>query len=240
MESSSIDLMVCALMTEKFGFRSVKSFVNRTGRLTKFQKRAINELLPVFSFPERFPTDQLSHFGVTRPLYVEIGFGDGCNLLNQAISWPNCSFLGCEIYKSGIGGILGKIQKLGINNVRIAVGDAVETVARFSPKSLDGISIFFPDPWPKKRHNKRRLVNASFLKNLTLKMKDHALLFLATDDRSYAYNIIDLVEGDGLLENIAGSSSFAPRPSWREITRFEQRALSQGNQVFEIIVGLKT
>ena len=215
--------------------RTVRSFVNRTGRVTKAQKKAIEKLLPEYSIDSY----KDNRFIESRPLYLEIGFGNASNLLSQAQHYPNRNYIGCEIYESGIGGALKTIKNKNIKNVRIAVGDALDTIEYLSPKSLDGVFIFFPDPWPKKRHNKRRMINEEFLEKLGAKMKAHAQLFMATDDDSYAQEIIQLLAQDKYFENIAGELSYAPRPSWREVTKFEERAHRCGNSIFEIIASLK-
>ncbi len=219
--------------------RTIKSFVKRAGRITSAQRKAIEEFLLDFSFRSRLSFQGENAFLKHRPLYLEIGFGNGLNLVRQAEHYPGRNFIGCEIYESGIGSTLIKLKNRGISNVRIAVGDALETIEYLSLKSLDGVFILFPDPWPKKRHNKRRLVNKDFLKKIGPKMKDHAKIFMTTDDQSYAQEIIEVLAEDVFFENIAGERSFAPRPSWRESTKFEERAHRLGNSIFEIIACLK-
>ena len=219
--------------------RTIKSFVNRAGRITSAQRRAIEKFLLDFSLRSQLSFQGENVFLKHRPLYLEIGFGNGLNLVKQAEYYPGRNFIGCEIYESGIGNTLINLKNRGINNVRIAVGDALETIDYLSLKSLDGVFILFPDPWPKKRHNKRRLVNKDFLEKIGPKMKDHAKIFMTTDDRSYAQEIIEVLAEDAFFENIAGKRSFAPRPSWRESTKFEERAHRLGNSIFEIIACLK-
>jgi len=219
--------------------RTIKSFVNRAGRITSAQKKAVEEFLLDFSFCSKKSFQGNNSLFKNRPLYLEIGFGNGLNLVRQAEHYPDRNFIGCEIYESGIGSTLINLKNKNINNVRIAVGDALETIECLSIKSLDGVFILFPDPWPKKKHNKRRLVTKDFLKNIGPKMKDHAKLFITTDDRSYAQDIIEVLAEDVFFENIAGDRSFAPRPSWRENTKFEGRAHRLGNSIFEIIACLK-
>jgi len=220
--------------------RTVRSFVKRDGRVTVSQKRALDKLLPVFSIPKEELSGLSKIFTGSRSSYLEIGFGNGDNLVKQAKLRPDSDFFGCEIYQSGIGRTLIQIKSMGIDNIRILVGDVVELVANFPSDSIDGIYIFFPDPWPKRRHHKRRLINRDFLRVLTGKMKDHAQLFMTTDDEDYAHEIVNLVERDDSLQNIAGNLSFSPRPSWRGVTRFERRAQSKGANIFEIIASLST
>ncbi|MEC9248000.1 MAG: tRNA (guanosine(46)-N7)-methyltransferase TrmB [Pseudomonadota bacterium] len=220
--------------------RTVRSFVNRDGRITDSQRKALNELLPIFSARKK-ELDNLSEvFCDNSPIYLEIGFGNGSNLINQAISRPDLSFLGCETYRSGIGRTLNQVDELGIGNIRLVVGDAFDVVVCLSARCLDGIFIFFPDPWPKKKHHKRRLINRQFLKTISGKITENGRIYIATDNESYAHDVVRLVECEESLENIAGPFSFSPRPSWRELTRFEGRALQNGDRIYEIIVCLKT
>ena len=219
--------------------RTIKSFVNRSGRVTNAQRKAIEEFLLDFSFCPQRSFKEENPFFKHRPLYLEIGFGNGLNLVRQAEDYPGRDYIGCEIYESGIGSTLIKLKNKSINNVRIAVGDALETIDCLSLNSLDGVFILFPDPWPKKKHNKRRLVNKDFLKRIRPKMKDHGKIFMTTDDRSYAQEIIEVLAEDAFFENVAGERSFAPRPSWRESTKFEERAHRLGNSIFEIIACFK-
>ena len=219
--------------------RTIRSFVTREGRVTPFQEKALNSLLPIFSAEEKELGNLDSLFSDSNPKYLEIGFGNGANLLEQAILHPERSYLGCETYRSGVGQVLNKVNEFKIDNVRVIIADAVDVINLLSDNSLDGVFIFFPDPWPKKRHHKRRLITLSFLKDLGAKMKEHARLYMATDNESYAIEVLSQIEITGNFENIAGPYCFSPRPSWRELTRFEGRATEIGNRIFEIIACLR-
>ena len=129
-----------------------------------------------------------------RPLYLEIGFGNGLNLVRQAEHYPSCNFIGCEIYESGIGSTLINLKNRAIDNVRIAVGDALETIEYLSLKSLDGVFILFPDPWPKKKHKKRRLVNENLLTNILSKLRKKGKFFFRTDNLEYYNNVIKIIK----------------------------------------------
>ena len=220
--------------------RTVRSFVNRDGRITDSQRKALNELLPTFSVKKRELGNLSKVFCGKNPVYLEIGFGNGSNLISQAISRPDFSFLGCETYRSGIGRTLNLVDQLGIGNIRLVMGDAFDVVVYLSARCLDGIFIFFPDPWPKKKHHKRRLIDCQFLKILSGKIKENGRIYITTDNESYAREVVRLVECEESLENIAGPFSFSPRPSWRELTRFEGRALQNGDRIYEVIVCLNS
>ena len=178
------------------------------------------------------PIDLAGAFGRAAPRVLEIGCGDGTALLEMARRHPENDYLGVEVYRPGLGGLLQRIAAERTTNIRLISEDVVEVLARGIPEhSLDVICIFFPDPWPKKRHHKRRLIQPSFRDLLHAKLKRHGRLFVATDWPDYAEHILDVMEGDRGFVNLAGPGMSAPRPRWRPLTKYEQRARRLGHAI---------
>ena len=215
--------------------RPVRSFVLRQGRMSPAQQRALDELLPRFGVafaPSPLDFDQL--FARQAPTILEIGFGMGETTAAIAAARPGDNFLGIEVHGPGVGGLLKRIDELGLANVRVIRHDAVEVIAAMIPHgSLAGIHVFFPDPWPKKRHHKRRLLNPGFVRELALRVAPGGYVHAATDWEDYAVEILAALSGEPLLENtVAG---FAPRPEYRPLTKFETRGLRLGHRVRDVI-----
>jgi tRNA (guanine-N7-)-methyltransferase len=215
--------------------RSIRSFVLRQGRTTAAQARALAELAPKFAIPfarERLDLD--AAFGRHAPKFLEIGFGMGETTAAIAQAHPDSDYLGVEVHSPGVGSLLRRIATLGLVNVRIIQHDAVEVLEHMiADRALDGVQIFFPDPWPKKRHHKRRLVQAPFVELLTRRMKLGAILHIATDWEDYAQQILSVLAAEPMLENAA--AGFAPRPDSRPLTKFEGRGLELGHRVWDIV-----
>lgn len=170
-----------------------------------------------------------SCFTQTGPCTLEIGFGSGESLLQQAQSNPNNRYLGIEVYRAGIFQLLFKLQKNNIHNLKILEGNAVDIVCNCIPdKSIDALHILFSDPWPKKKHHKRRLIQSSFINVIVKKLKSNGLLYLATDWEPYAYSILHNLEVSAALKNVAGKYQFSSRIATLPLTKFEQRGLNQG------------
>ena len=215
--------------------RPVRSFVLRQGRMSPAQQRAIDELLPRFGVaftPSALDLDSL--FARRAPTILEIGFGMGETTAAIAAARPQHNFLGIEVHGPGVGGLLKRIGELGLANVRVIRHDAVEVIAAMIPHaSLAGIHVFFPDPWPKKRHHKRRLLNSGFVHELALRLIPGGYLHAATDWTDYAEEMLATLSAEPLLANtVAG---FAPRPGYRPLTKFETRGLRLGHQVRDVI-----
>ena len=215
--------------------RTIRSFVLRQGRLTDAQQRAIDTSMPLFGVAyaeQRLDLKQL--FGRAAPKILEIGFGMGETTASIAQSHPEQDFLGIEVHTPGIGSLLRQIQELGLNNLRLIQHDAVEVLKHMiADASLDGVHIFFPDPWPKQRHHKRRLIQADFVALLCHKLKAGAYIHLATDWQEYAEWVMEILQAEPQLSNTA--PGYAPRPDYRPLTKFERRGLKLGHGVWDLI-----
>ena len=218
--------------------RPVRSFVLRAGRLTVGQKRALDELWPRFGIDA--PTGRLDFsevFGNDHPVIMEIGFGNGDATWQMAAAEPESNFLGVEVHKPGVGHLLLKVEEHGLENVRIYADDAVELLEQhIPPASLAGVRIYFPDPWPKKRHHKRRIVQAEFIARLARRMKPGGILHLATDWAPYAEWMADVMEASADFNSEAEQGAFlGRRPSWRPETKYELRGERLGHEVFDLV-----
>ena len=215
--------------------RRIRSYVLRQGRLTDAQGRAHASLLPTYGIaysPE--PMDLDRAFGRAAPKILEIGFGMGDTTAQIAAAHPENDYLGVEVHTPGVGSLLKRVAALGLGNVRVIQHDAVEVLEHMiAPGSLAGAHIFFPDPWPKKRHHKRRLVQAPFVALLASRLKPGGCVHVATDWEDYAQQIMDVLSRDPLLVN--ATDGYAPRPDYRPLTKFEQRGLKLGHEVWDVI-----
>lgn len=217
--------------------RPVRSFVLRGGRLTDGQRRALEGLLPRYGVPDgEAPVAFEALFGNGHPVIVEIGFGNGEATWRMAQSHPDENFLGIEVHRAGVGRLLLALERRGIDNVRISCADAVDFLrSRVAPHSLAGVRIYFPDPWPKKRHHKRRLVQPAFLALLASRMTNGAILHLATDWAPYAERMFDVLNASEAFENLAPGGRESPRPEWRPRTKYERRGERLGHRVFDLV-----
>jgi tRNA (guanine-N7-)-methyltransferase len=215
--------------------RPVRSFVLRQGRMSPAQQRALDALLPRLGVPfAPAPLDFPRLFGRRAPTILEIGFGMGETTAAIAQARPGDDFLGIEVHGPGVGSLLKRVDELGLSNVRVIRHDAVEVVAAMiPPASLAGIHVFFPDPWPKKRHHKRRLLQPSFVRARAMRIAPGGYLHVATDWEDYADEILAALAAEPLLENTA--EGFAPRPAYRPQTKFEARGLRLGHRVFDAV-----
>ena len=215
--------------------RSIRSYVLRQGRVTPAQQRACETLLPRYGIPYAAqPLDLDVAFGRCAPKILEIGFGMGDSTANIALAHPENDYLALEVHTPGVGNLLKLIDAQQISNLRIIQHDAVEVLSgMLGDASLDGVHIFFPDPWHKARHNKRRLIQAPFILQLAAKLKPGAYLHVATDWQDYALQILAVLEAAPLLQNTA--ESYVARPAQRPLTKFEQRGLKLGHEVWDIV-----
>jgi len=215
--------------------RPVRSFVLRHGRMSPAQQRALDTLLPTFGLPfAPSPIDFDRLFGRRAPRVLEIGFGMGEATAAIAQARPADDFLCIEVHSPGVGSLLRRVAELGLANVRVIQHDAVEIVAAMvPPASLAGVQVFFPDPWPKKRHHKRRLLQASFVTALAQRLAPGGYLHAATDWEEYAHEILATFTAEPLLANTA--ETFAPRPAWRPQTKFETRGMKLGHGVWDVV-----
>jgi len=216
--------------------RTIRSFVIRRGRATTAQQRAMEELWPLYGIaPSAEPLDFATIFGREAPTMLEIGFGAGEALLSFAQAHPDMNCVGIEVHPPGVGHLLLGVHAAAISNVRVIMQDAVEVLERnISPGSISLIHIFFPDPWPKKRHHKRRLIQPHFAPLLARALEPGGTLRLATDWEHYAFHMREVLDASPEFENKGGSDGFAPRPDARPLTRFERRGQRLGHAVWDL------
>jgi tRNA (guanine-N7-)-methyltransferase len=217
--------------------RQIRSFVLRQGRVSKAQRRAHTELLPVYGVPfSTIPLDLERLFGRAAPRILEIGFGMGETTATIAQEHPENDYLGIEVHTPGVGSLLKRIADLRLENLRIVQHDAVEVVEHMiAPAALAGVHVFFPDPWPKKRHHKRRLIQPAFVALLASRMKPGACVHTCTDWEEYAERMLEVLSGEPALRNTA--SGYANRPEARPETKFERRGLALGHRVWDLVFG---
>jgi tRNA (guanine-N7-)-methyltransferase len=217
--------------------RPIRSFVRREGRMTPAQQRAMDELWPVYGLDlENCPLDPEAVFGRRAPLTLEIGFGMGDALLAMAAAAPDADFIGVEVHRPGVGSLLNRLQAAGVTNVRVFCADAVEVLERCLPaSSLDRVCLFFPDPWHKKRHHKRRLVQPPFVERVRERLAPGGVFHLATDWEDYARHMLEVLSRSEGLRNTAPDGRFVPRPSYRPETKFERRGMRLGHGVWDLV-----
>jgi len=217
--------------------RTIKSFVLRTGRVSKRQQQGLDDWLADYIMPEPVSGWCLStEFGRVADTVVEIGFGMGASLLTMAEMRPDLNFLGMEVHLAGIGSLVADLHDTGVSNVRVAPYDAVEVFKTcIENNSLAGVQIFFPDPWPKLRHHKRRLIQTEFIHLLVQKIKVGGFIHCATDWENYAEHMQDVLSAHPALTNQNSDGGFSPRPETRPHTKFEQRGKRLGHGVWDLI-----
>ena len=213
----------------------IRSFVNRRSHMTQGQQQALDAYLDKWSVPYRAEVLDLSAaFGRSAPTVLEIGFGMGETTEQIALARPRDNFLGVEVFNAGVGALLKRIEISALENIRIIQHDAVEVLRDMvAPNSLSGVHIYFPDPWPKKRHHKRRLIQAPLIELLSSRMTSGAYLHCATDWEHYAQQMLEVLSGEASLINTA--ENFAPRPDFRPLTKFENRGIRLGHGVWDLI-----
>lgn len=216
--------------------KPVLSFVRRLGRITKAQADARARHFAQYGIAGGDGAiDFDAHFGRRAPRVLEIGFGNGEQLYASASAEPDRDFIGIEVHESGIGQLLNRVAIAGLGNVAVIDDDAVEVLSRrIAPASLDEVRVLFPDPWPKARHHKRRLIQPAFLTLLGSRLAVGGRLHLATDWADYAEHMRVVIDGCAAFENLAGEPAFGPRPAWRVLSRFEARGLGLGHAVFDL------
>lgn len=217
--------------------RKIRSFVRREGRLTPGQRYALEELYEHYGLDEAAANLNLAElFPKSAPIILEIGFGMGQSLLAQATHHPEQNFLGIEVHRPGVGALLAGAEKAKLNNIRVFCADAVEVLNKhISDNSLAGVQIFFPDPWPKKRHHKRRLVQAEFIALLVKKLQPGGFIHCATDWQNYAEHMLEVLGACPNLQNQSQDHTYCERPAHRPLTKFEQRGLKLGHGVWDLI-----
>lgn len=215
--------------------QSIRSFVLRQGRMSDAQHRFLDEMMPRVGIDFRpEPIDLAQVFGRKAPQIVEIGFGMGQATAQIAQARPDDDFVGIEVHAPGVGGLCKLIEEGGITNLRIVQHDAVEVLRDMIPEaSLAGVHIYFPDPWPKKRHHKRRLVQGPFVKLIASRLAPGGYLHCATDWEEYAHQMLEVLSAEPMLANTA--EGFAPKPDYRPLTKFENRGIKLGHGVWDVV-----
>ncbi len=223
---------------EEVKLRLIKSFVLRQGRLTKGQQQALEQGWPLYGIdPDNTLLDFQALFGNTAPVTLEIGFGNGETLAQMAQAEPARNFVGIEVHTPGVGHLLHLLLDRGINNVRVMNSDAVEIIQQRIPiASLDRVQLYFPDPWHKKRHNKRRIVQPEFVSLLASRLKPGGIFHMATDWEDYAQQMATVMQASPDFHTLAtDGGAFSPRPDFRPLTKFEQRGLRLGHGVWDLL-----
>ena len=215
--------------------RRIRSYVLRQGRLSPAQRRACDDLYPRYGVPfAASPVDWRRTFGRVAPVVLEIGFGMGETTAAIADAHRDIDFIAVDVHLPGVGALLNRIEALDLANVRVIRRDAVDVVnTMIAPASLAAIHVFFPDPWPKKRHHKRRLLKPPFVHALAKRLAPRGYLHVATDWKEYADDALATLNAEPLLANTA--ERFAARPQWRPLTKFEARGQQLGHEVFDLI-----
>ncbi|MDE8557382.1 tRNA (guanosine(46)-N7)-methyltransferase TrmB [Pantoea vagans] len=217
--------------------RRIRSFVRRQGRLTKGQQQALDTLWPVMGVeyqPE--PVDLPALFGREAPVTLEIGFGMGASLVTMAQNTPHQDFLGIEVHAPGVGACLAAAKDADVQNLRVMCHDAVEVLEKMIPdNSLRMVQLFFPDPWHKARHNKRRIVQVPFAELVMRKLKLGGVFHMATDWEAYAEHMLEVMNSIGGYRNQSEQQNYVPRPETRPLTKFEQRGQRLGHGVWDLM-----
>ena len=225
------------LANDQRGQRRIRSFVLREGRLTAGQVSALEKLWPRYGIDNCAEViDHQALFGRNAPLVLEIGFGNGESLAQAAAESPDQDFIGVEVHRPGVGHLLQLIENQELSNLRLICADAVTVLTdRIPDQTLAALRIYFPDPWPKKRHHKRRLVQADFVAMAMRKLTVGGFFHLATDWRNYAEHMMEVLQTQPGLHNLAGKDRFSERPNWRGETKFERRGRRLGHGVWDLI-----
>ncbi len=217
--------------------RPIRSFVLREGRMTEGQRQALERLWPRYGVAfNGSPLDLPRLFGNDRPVFLEIGFGNGDALAQRALQYPEYNHLGIEVHRPGVGHLLQLADQDDLDNVRVLRHDAAEILRDgLTPGSLQGLYLFFPDPWPKKKHHKRRIVQPDFVARLAQLIRPGGLLHMATDWWEYAEHMLTTLQANDEFENTAPDGSYLPRPDDRPETRFERRGQRLGHGSWDLI-----
>jgi tRNA (guanine-N7-)-methyltransferase len=217
--------------------RRIRSFVRREGRLTPGQQRALDELWPQFGIEhDDTVLDLDAVFGHSAPRVLEIGFGNGASLLKMAQDNPDTDYLGIEVHRPGVGNLLLGIEREGVTNIRVMSEDAVDILKQQIPDaSLDLVQLFFPDPWHKKKHHKRRIVQKGFVQLLYKKLKPGGRFHMATDWQDYAEHMLEVMMAAEGFTNTSPTNDYVERPASRPLTKFEQRGHRLGHGVWDLV-----
>ncbi len=213
----------------------IRSFSRRQGRITPSQRAALETLWGRYGLDPTTLFVPHEVFGNYGPIILDIGFGNGDTLTDTAESYPDKNYVGIDVHRPGVGRLLAQLDQRHIQNVRVYCADVVDILKfNIADASLDGINLFFPDPWPKKRHHKRRLVNPGFAALIGKKLRKGGNFFAATDWEDYATQMQQALSSCTFLENCAGANKFSQRPVERGITKFERRGIKLGHQIWDL------
>ena len=217
--------------------RKVRSFVLREGRLTTGQRNALDTLWPTFGLErDQGMLDPDTVFGRDADRVLEIGYGMGQSLAAMAAADPDKDFIGIEVHRPGVGALLMEIDQQGLSNLRSYCDDAVDILELCIPdNSLSRVQLYFPDPWHKKKHHKRRIVQPAWVKRVHQKLKPGGVLHMATDWENYAEHMMEVMNGSSGFTNLAGPGQYSERPSWRPETKFERRGERLGHGVWDLL-----
>ncbi len=217
--------------------RRVRSFVRRQGRLTEGQNRALETLWDDYGLAlDAGVLDYAAVFGNANPVILEIGFGNGASLLQMAQNAPDKNFLGVEVHRPGVGKLINDADRAGVHNLKVFCDDAIEVLEKnIGDSSLAGVQLFFPDPWHKKKHHKRRIVKPEFAQQIRSKLKIGGYFHMATDWEHYAQQMLEVLSEAPGFVNQAGAGAYAPRPDYRPITKFETRGARLGHGVWDLV-----
>lgn len=217
--------------------RRIRSFVLREGRLTKGQQRSLDLFWPTMGLEHQaIPYDMKAVFGREADLVLEIGFGMGKSLVQMAKAAPEKDFIGIEVHKPGVGACLGEAETEGVKNLRVFEHDAIEILNdSIADNSLSTVQLFFPDPWHKKRHHKRRIVQAEFAQLLRRKLKVGGVFHMATDWENYAEHMLEVMKVAEGYSNLSETNDYVPRPDHRPLTKFENRGVNLGHGVWDLM-----
>ena len=217
--------------------RRIKSYVSRAGRVSNRQQMGLDVWIKDYELTVHgLPWNLAEEFGRTADTIVEIGFGMGTSLLTMAQNSPELNYIGIEVHQAGIGSLAADLHDHQVVNVRIVAYDAVEVFrTQFADNSLAGVQIFFPDPWHKKRHHKRRLIQAEFIQLVIQKIKVGGFIHCATDWQEYAAHMLDVLSAESALQNAQSAGGYSPKPEFRPLTKFEQRGERLGHSVWDLI-----
>ena len=225
------------MIEEQKYMRTVRSFVKRAGRTTEGQQKALEEVWPVMGLAiKNGPVVFSEVFGREAPVVLEIGFGMGDSLLEMASCEPDKNYIGIEVHTPGVGRLLSNANDEGLTNIRIYAEDAIEVLAQCIPdNSLDVIQLFFPDPWHKKRHHKRRIVQPEFAQNVRKKLKVGGCFHMATDWENYAEHMMEVMSAAEGYTNKMGEGQYSPQPEWRPVTKFQKRGERLGHGIWDLM-----
>ncbi|PPC74455.1 tRNA (guanosine(46)-N7)-methyltransferase TrmB [Pokkaliibacter plantistimulans] len=217
--------------------REVRSFVKRVGRRTPSQERALEQHFAVYGLRlDNGLINPADIYGREAPLVVEIGFGMGDSMVAMAAAMPDKNFLGIEVHEPGVGRLLNNVSLQGLSNVRVYCDDAVKVLADcLADASIDTLQLFFPDPWPKKKHHKRRIVQPDFVEKLRSKLKLGGVFHMATDWQPYAEHMMEVMTMAPGYSNVQGVGEYSPQPEWRPVTKFQRRGENLGHGVWDLM-----